>query len=629
MHTLALVLLTLTLWTLPAQAQQWSGILDPSRAIDWNNAGVTGGIPTRTTICQTLNPGATAGQINTAIQNCPAGQVVKLNAGTFNLSSGIHFQGKNDVTLRGEGPDKTKLVFTGNTGCIWTGYICIAGTSQVYGGNVNGRSWETPWTGGFTKGSTQLTVGSTANMAAGRAVMLDQLDDTTDTGGIVNSSITPTFANEGGPEGRHDTEDGGIFRSQHHMVKIVSVDDSTHITITPGLHMANWRSARSPEVWGWGTSNSDTVFRSGVEDLTVDGFAEASFYYNITFTNAYDCWVKNVRSLQSGRGHFGLSQAAHITIQDSYYYGSRNHATTSYGIDNFSTSDNLYLNNISDYNTTPHQGPCQGCVTAYNYHINMFYSTNPTFNFHSLFATHDSGGGMALYEGNQTNGIIGDFPHGNSPLNTAFRNHFNGNDDIGTKSQNQWPVVVRSWARAWNFVGNVLGTPGLQTVYQVTPSGGSGIPIYSLGSGTAGVADDNVVITTLLRWGNYDTVNAASRFLSAEIPTAGVAFVNGNPVPSNNTLPASFFLPSQPGWWTTPWGTPAWPPIGPDVTGGDIAGYAGHAYTIPAKRCYTHLSNDPAYSVTPPVKIFNAATCYSKTSVVNPPPAPPKNLTVH
>src|SRR5437867_13398352 len=62
-----------------AQAAAWSGIIDPSRAIDWSAAGVPGGIPTNRTQC-----GATIGQTNDAsfIQNalnrcCPT-QYVKL-----------------------------------------------------------------------------------------------------------------------------------------------------------------------------------------------------------------------------------------------------------------------------------------------------------------------------------------------------------------------------------------------------------------------------------------------------------------------------------------------------------------------------------------------------------------------
>ena len=69
-----------------AYAQNCSEILAPSRAIDWSKAGVEGGIPTRTTVYQTFNPGATADQINAAITACPSDQVVYLNEGTYRVS---------------------------------------------------------------------------------------------------------------------------------------------------------------------------------------------------------------------------------------------------------------------------------------------------------------------------------------------------------------------------------------------------------------------------------------------------------------------------------------------------------------------------------------------------------------
>src|SRR2546425_7284913 len=68
-----------------AHAQAWSGILSSSRAIDWSQAGIPGGIPNRTTVCATLNPGATSAQIDSAIAACNNG-VVFLNAGTYSLS---------------------------------------------------------------------------------------------------------------------------------------------------------------------------------------------------------------------------------------------------------------------------------------------------------------------------------------------------------------------------------------------------------------------------------------------------------------------------------------------------------------------------------------------------------------
>src|SRR5262245_1363018 len=70
-------------------AAPWSGILDPARGIDWSTAGVIGGIPHRTTICATINPGATTAQIQTAINNCPAGQVLSIAAGTYTLTGSL------------------------------------------------------------------------------------------------------------------------------------------------------------------------------------------------------------------------------------------------------------------------------------------------------------------------------------------------------------------------------------------------------------------------------------------------------------------------------------------------------------------------------------------------------------
>src|SRR5688572_9693774 len=103
--------LTLSLFLLcvPAIAHaQPQTIVSASRSTDCSRAGVVGGIPVRTTICQTLNPGATAATIRTALSNCPAGQTVFLNAGTYNIG-GINIDAKNNVTLRGAGANLTIL----------------------------------------------------------------------------------------------------------------------------------------------------------------------------------------------------------------------------------------------------------------------------------------------------------------------------------------------------------------------------------------------------------------------------------------------------------------------------------------------------------------------------------------
>jgi hypothetical protein len=86
-----------------------------------------------------------------------------------------------------------------------------------------------------------------------------------------------------------------------------------------------------------------------------------------------------------------------------------------------------------------------------------------------------------------------------------------------------------------------------------------------------------------------------------------------NPVPLNKTLPASFFLSAKPSWWPS---AIAWPPIGPDVSGGSLAGLAGHAHQIPACNCYANVMNGPADGSGAPLS-FNADSCYGSLSAVS------------
>src|SRR5881296_4224703 len=120
-------------------------IIGADRGIDWSQAGIPGGIPNRANgTCATLNPGATATDINNAIAACSNG-VVFLNAGAYSLSSGITFSGRSNVTLRGAGPDQTIVTFTGADPCGGlSANVCIFAPSTIYPGNIpysNIRNW--------------------------------------------------------------------------------------------------------------------------------------------------------------------------------------------------------------------------------------------------------------------------------------------------------------------------------------------------------------------------------------------------------------------------------------------------------------------------------------------------------
>jgi len=111
-----LVLIILLLIAVPASAQQWTGIIAPSRAANWANVGAAGGTPATgglpsdswtqcvTTACTSLATPAnvTAANINTAIAGAPANTYIQLPAGSFTMSTGLVWNHKSNVELRGQ-----------------------------------------------------------------------------------------------------------------------------------------------------------------------------------------------------------------------------------------------------------------------------------------------------------------------------------------------------------------------------------------------------------------------------------------------------------------------------------------------------------------------------------------------
>jgi len=339
----------------------------------------------------------------------------------------------------------------------------------------------------------------------------------------------------------------------------------------------------------------------GVENLTLD-HTNAPETSGIAFHNAYKGWVKNVKSLNPKRNHVWLNQAARIEVRDSYFYGTKNAATQSYGVESFTTSDDLVVNSIFHHVTTPLMtGPSSGSVFAYNYLIDTYY-TVATWMMAGLVGSHDAGTGMNLFEGNVGNQFLMDLYHGTGNLATLFRNQLTGTEPNKTQG-NTIPVNIWAYNRFVNIVGNVLGTSRYHRVYEdsQTPSGTTRNPdrsIYLLGfTGvleqiSSGLAYDPLIVSGLLRWGNYDYATNQTRWNPAEIP-AGVA------VPTTQTLPPSLFLSSRPSWW----GIMPWPAIGPDVTGGQDP--AGYAFKIPAQVCYDNSLKDGNGILS-----FNANNCY-------------------
>ena len=659
---------------IPNLATPWAPVVTPTRAIDWSKAGVTGGIPTRSTICTTLGTAGqapsfvqsvTAAQIISAINACAANGVVLLNPGTYNLTGQVTFTAIQNVTLRGSGADQTLLVFSGVTTTCGTGLptaVCVRATDGNYSGGPTNTA---NWTAGYLKGNTTITLSAVANLKVGHYIILDQLDDTAfgcDSGKVLVTDITttctsgsPTSPGINGPYSG-DGNGGGARtgRGQQQIVQVTQCDGNStvghtcasgsNMTISPPLYQGNWNWSPGnnlPQAW-WATAPPQGV---GIENLTVDNTSNGantngcSGGVGIGFYNAIDSWMTGVRDIDSVKAHVEFNWSAHISALNNYIYLTQNAGSTggtsgsptgcAYGFESFAASDVLVQNNITQGVATPYilNGPCDGCVFSYNFSVLDLYLGTPLYASNTQ-GDHDAGNSNVLIEGNIGGVINADDTHGTHNLITYFRNQWVGPQtcwqssgnvsttvlaiSTGTFSactQNISPIVLNSFSRFFNLVGNILGTTGTNTTYQNTGSQ----PIYDLGNGNAsyGTAADVNTTNTVLRWGNCDSSSGfgACRFVSGEVPSSlsnqGQSFF-ANPVPANNTLSASFYLTTKPSWWSSK----PWPGIGPDVTGGNVSGVGGLVYTNPAADCYLNTMGGPANGVGT-VLTFNANTCYN------------------
>lgn len=636
---LSIALVLLGCCSLSFAQNPWSGIVDTSRALNWSNAGYQGST-SRNTICFTESANtATASSINSDIQACPAGQVVFLQAGNYTLSGGLIM--KSNVTLRGAGANATVLQFSSDTLCDGQGAdICVMGENTYYGSSwilPGGSQAANVTNGSLPAGTTAIILGSIGATAPilGQYIYIDQNDVSADNGNFfVCDNQTAPCSLEGGAPGRTVNS---LHSNQVQVVKVTNINTGTHTyTISPGLYGNNWSTSLNPGAW-WAATPMTGV---GIENLTLD-HTSSSELFGIEIFNAFDSWVSGVTSINANRNHVLLSQAAHITVQNSYFYGTKNAGVTSYGIESSLSSDNLVVNNIFQKVDAPIiLGTAMGSVFAYNYTVNDYdNSTNWLQQANAM--GHDAGASYNLFEGNSGTGFWGDVFHGTSGLETMFRNQATGWEP--GKTEVTIPVQLESYNREDNVIGNVLGqSSSFNTSYQTQLGPGGGAAIYDLGAGnteaSVTVPNDSSVASTLMRWGNYDTYNGAVRWLSSEVPSGLSVYANA--VPASQALPPSFWLSSQPSWWPS---GKAWPAIGPDVATGNVGmcsslstysgsratassqcpsgtlstAWASHVNSIPAMDCYLNTMGGPADGSGNSLA-FNASTCYTSQQTATP-----------
>jgi hypothetical protein len=616
------------------QAQQpWSGILSPNRAVDWRAAGLPATLPdgevtpnpwtppTRVQCGSTIAAGASTATINSALAACGSGHYVLLGPGNFTINSGeyISLYAQNGVTLRGSGAAATK--------------VTVAATSiggAVFRFGIANQTWACPWTSGYSAGSTSLTMtsaGCEGNWSGtsgalgsppvvGQVMILNQCDSgysgfpictgtPSDNGGlyVCGDNNACQTGNTGTPYAT------SAYRHQMQGVRVTSIVNgggTYTIGFTPAIKMPNWNSSNTPVVrWDNNPSNTATAYGNGLEDMTIVAQTGSSSLNYTAQLDGYGSWVKGVRFIGAAPNNGALMVSGMNTLASNNYFFTNPQLDGSYPVPlQLGASNALVLNNIfGGGGLSDGVGGNTGTVLAYNYERDAF-----TAYYENSWFDHNAYSSFNLLEGNQYGSYMEDNTWGTHGLDTWFRNYASGWDPPYL-TINARAMFIDNYQRFMNIVGNSLGPGPSNAPFSVYQATSYPTPAYVISN------TDALASSSLLRWGNCDTVTGTCRFQSSEVPVvlAGNAAPFANTVPSSSTLPASFFMSTTAhpsggtglNWWKVckswisfpstcaAYTTQPFPAVGPDVTGGPYVN--GTAYDVPAAIAWKSLPIDPTY----------------------------------
>ncbi len=156
-----------------SHAQLWSGVLSASRATDWTQAGVQGGIPSGSwTQCGPTiaaigssgnyqSPSTIINAMNhtaSGYTSCGANTYVLLGAGDFYLNGAIAPLQLNSEELRGSGPTQTRLHWSSGSTCNYGLNTCLIGFQSTDSTYAGGKPTAYSWTAGYAQGATSITL---------------------------------------------------------------------------------------------------------------------------------------------------------------------------------------------------------------------------------------------------------------------------------------------------------------------------------------------------------------------------------------------------------------------------------------------------------------------------------------
>lgn len=591
----------LLIWlTVSCAAQPWSGLIDPSRAIDWTYVGVPGGIPTTRTQCGSTILASTYGDgasnATTGIQNsinaCSANTYVLLGPGTFRINTSLTVP--SNITLRGSGAHLTRLDGQGSSNQV----VNLGNGSNPATANSTGIS------SGSTKGSTSFVVSSATGISVGTMLMVTELNDA-------------SYVDYESNNGSCTWCDGGIgwngTRVRGQIVEVSSVAGTT-IGFAPPLYSDYTATPLA-------TRFSASAKYAGVEDLEIYA-NDTGYTTNINMQQCAYCWVKGVRGNFADGDHVRAYWSLRCEIRDSYFHDSFVHAAGNTEGSIFianKSSGVLIENNIlrRQHVAIMFNWGAAGNVAAYNYADGAYDTSAPNAILGDI-SMHGAHPQFNLLEGNDAIAFYPDSVWGTSSHSTAFRNWFRGTTQVCLPYDSRstpgachyaWQaaraVQIAYTVSSTNLLGNVVGSQEQEDLVN-----GSSSPLGSSSSITAPTSRSYDTTTYNYTWGydnlsdgggadNTPGLSFSTRFLHGDYSrTSGaITWDAGN---ANHTLPSSFYLASKPSWFRSI----AYPPMGSDVSSGAVSGVGNHVNKIPARACYEAIVSD----------VFNPLACYFQNS---------------
>jgi hypothetical protein len=598
-----------------APTAQSSGIIPANRRTLWQ-PGLTynGGIPNRTTIYTTLSPsgGDDTPAIQTAINNCPAGQVVLLTAGTFSINGGGISVFNSNCTLRGAGPgtgatggnfanDNLSVLKGGGTGTFLVksdrltqtnfGILSVGHAPDQFNPSINLAS-------DAVQGAYSVTLASTSGLSVGQVVLVDENTD--------NDPDVVWGPSFGGPGDASRSWFSRQDRSLNQMMQITAINGNAVTFATPFHH--TYSVANQAQL---STYIGPMISGVGIEEMTLMGGQGGQG--NIHLWTCQGCWVKHVESYWTNGPSIELAGCYQCEVRDSYMHETPNTnpggAGYLFAMD-FGTSESLVENNImsNGNKVIVMRATGGGNVIAYNYMDDSWGETYPDEPEAGVNAGHYTTAHMELIEGNYSHHYNADSFWGNSVDITVFRNWLSGiraahgwlktytvkdgsgnglipyADYGGVTGRNT--VDIQAYNYRHNLVGNVLGEKG-QTLLPAYTNGDwnetaqtafayetlSNFPapgivsMWVMGSYQPGGNWSWVTNTyqTILRQGNWDWYTQLQTWYASPIGASGTP---GDGTPQ--TIPSSLYLTGKPAFF----GTNTWPWVDPST---------GTTYTLPAK----------------------------------------------